>query len=54
MDEIKIVLNLTIPAAHYSVNMQILNAGKHLYCEKPLTLDFNDAKEVVETAKPKA
>ena len=53
MDEIKIVLNLTIPAAHYSVNMQILNAGKHLYCEKPLTLDFNDAKEVVETAKAK-
>ena len=53
MDEIKIVLNLTIPAAHYSVNLQILNAGKHLYCEKPLTLDFNDAKEVVETAKAK-
>lgn len=53
MDDIQIVLNLTIPAAHYSVNMQILNAGKHLYCEKPLTLDFNDAKEVVETAKAK-
>lgn len=53
MEEIEIVLNLTIPAAHYSVNMQILNAGKHLYCEKPLTLDFEEAKEVVETARKK-
>lgn len=53
MDEIEIVLNLTIPAAHYTVNMQVLNAGKHVYCEKPLTLDFKDAKEVVETAKKK-
>lgn len=53
LDDIQIVLNLTIPAAHYSVNMQILNAGKHLYCEKPLTLDFAEAKEVVETAKAK-
>lgn len=53
MEEIQIVLNLTIPAAHYSVNMQVLNAGKHLYCEKPLTLDFAEAKEVVELAKKK-
>ncbi len=53
MEEIEIVLNLTVPAAHYSVNMQILNAGKHLYCEKPLTLDFAEAREVVETAREK-
>lgn len=53
MDEIQIVLNLTIPEAHYNVNMQILNAGKHLYCEKPLTLDFAEGREVVELAKKK-
>ncbi len=53
MEEIALVLNLTIPAAHYSVNMQILNAGKHLYCEKPLTLDFAEGQEVVETARKK-
>lgn len=52
-EKIQIVLNLTIPAAHYDVNMQILNAGKHLYCEKPLTLKFEDAVKVVETAKEK-
>lgn len=53
MEEIQIVLNLTIPAAHYSVNMQILNAGKHVYCEKPLTLDLDEAREVVRVAKEK-
>lgn len=51
--EIEIVLNLTIPAAHFDVNMQILNAGKHLYCEKPLTLQYEDAVTVVETARKK-
>lgn len=52
-DDIQIVLNLTIPAAHFDINMQILNAGKHLYCEKPLTLSFEDAKTVIETARSK-
>lgn len=53
MEEIEIVLNLTIPAAHYQVNKQILNAGKHLYCEKPLTLDFEEAEEIIKLAKEK-
>jgi len=50
---IEIVLNLTIPAAHYSVNKQILEAGKHAYCEKPLTLKFEEAKELVKLAGEK-
>lgn len=53
MDEIEIVLNLTIPMAHYTVDMQVLNAGKHLYSEKPLTLEIDQAKEVVALAKEK-
>ncbi|MBQ7149301.1 MAG: Gfo/Idh/MocA family oxidoreductase [Pseudobutyrivibrio sp.] len=53
ISEIELVLNLTIPAAHYSVNMQVLNAGKNVYCEKPLTLKLEEAKEVVELAKKK-
>ena len=52
-DDIEIVLNLTIPAAHYEVNMKVLNAGKHLYCEKPLTLSFENAKTVIKTARAK-
>lgn len=51
--DIEIVLNLTIPAAHYEVNMQILQAGKHLYCEKPLTLNFEDAQKVIDLARQK-
>ena len=29
-DEIEIVINLTIPAAHFGVTKQILEAGKHV------------------------
>ena len=51
--EISIVLDLTIPAAHYSVNKQVLEAGKHLYCEKPLALKYEEAKELLQIAKEK-
>ena len=30
--EIEVVVNLTIPAAHAEVNLQILEAGKHPHC----------------------
>ena len=46
--EVDIVLNLTIPAVHYELNKAILNAGKHLYCEKPLALTTAQATEIVE------
>jgi predicted dehydrogenase len=51
--EIEIVINLTIPAVHTEINKQILNAGKHLYCEKPFALNLKDAKETLELAKSK-
>ena len=51
--EICLVLDLTIPAAHYSVNKQILEAGKHCYCEKPLALKFEEAKELAALAAQK-
>ncbi len=35
---IDMVLNLTIPAAHAAVNKQIVQSGKHAYCEKPFAL----------------
>ena len=36
--DIDLVINLTIPDAHYSVTRRILEAGKHAYSEKPLVL----------------
>lgn len=52
-EKIDIVLNLTIPAAHYEMNMKILKAGKHVYCEKPLALSLEEADSIVKTAAEK-
>ena len=49
--EIEIVLNLTIPSAHYNVAKQSLLNGKHVYSEKPLAINFKDGKELVRLAK---
>lgn len=45
-----IIVNLTNPAAHHAVNRAALEAGKHVYCEKPLATDFAQARELVELA----
>lgn len=36
---------------HYEIGKKCLEAGKHTYVEKPLTLKASDAKELVELAK---
>ncbi|HTJ94694.1 MAG TPA: Gfo/Idh/MocA family oxidoreductase [Pararobbsia sp.] len=51
--EIEIVINLTVPAAHAPVCMQVLNAGKHVYLEKPLSAQFAAAREVIALADAK-
>lgn len=51
--DIQLVINLTIPAAHGKVSTAILNAGKHVYCEKPLTIDLKEAREVLALAESK-
>lgn len=42
--DIDIVVNLTVPDAHFAVSKRILEAGKHVYSEKPLTLQLQDGK----------
>lgn len=48
---IEIVLNLTIPAAHHQVSRQILEAGKHVWSEKPLTTVRSDAQDLLTLAE---
>jgi len=48
--EIEIVLNLTVPKAHVAVGLQVLEAGKHVYSEKPLAITFADGEALVKSA----
>ena len=45
------VLNLTIPVAHVDIAMRALRAGKHVYGEKPLALDPDEAAPMLEFAR---
>ncbi|ATN34502.1 oxidoreductase [Rhizobium sp. ACO-34A] len=45
-DELDIIVNLTIPDAHYAVSKRILEAGKHVYSEKPLVLSLSAGEEL--------
>lgn len=47
---IDIVVNLTIPKAHYSVCRAALEAGKHVYVEKPLSITRAQGQELVMLA----
>jgi len=52
-DDIDIIVNLTIPAAHFGVSKQILNSGKNVYSEKPFVLSAAEGLELAELAKAK-
>jgi len=45
--------NVTPDAVHYATTMQLLAAGKHVFCEKPLATDYPHALEMAETAEAK-
>ncbi|MEF2964511.1 Gfo/Idh/MocA family oxidoreductase [Paenibacillus sp. M1] len=51
--EIELILNLTIPGSHASINMDALYHGKHVYVEKPLSVSLQDAKAALDLAAAK-
>ena len=48
--DVEIVVNLTIPAAHAQVASAAIAAGKHAWNEKPLALNRDEAKALLEQA----
>jgi predicted dehydrogenase len=50
-DDVDIVLNLTIPEAHAQVSLQAIDAGKHVYSEKPLSTAVADGVALVAAAQ---
>lgn len=51
--DIDIIVNLTVPAAHYEVSKQILDAGKHVYSEKPFVLSVAEGLDLKKRAEKK-
>ncbi|QLE58464.1 Gfo/Idh/MocA family protein [Nostoc sp. TCL26-01] len=52
-DNIDIVLNLTNPSSHYEVSHACLQAGKHVYSEKPLAMEMWQAEKLATLAEQK-
>ncbi len=51
--DLDVIINLTIPDAHYGVSKMILEAGKHAYSEKPLVLTLAEGTTLRDLAKSK-
>ena len=49
--EVDAVYVLTPNYAHYTVTMDALKAGKHVFCEKPITVNYVLSKEMAEEAE---
>ncbi len=52
--EIEIVLNLTPPKVHLEITLEILKGGKHVYSEKPLGINSEEAAQIMALTKGKA
>ena len=50
-DDVDIVLNLTIPTQHFAVSKAALEAGKHVYTEKPLGITLEEGLELTRVAR---
>ncbi len=49
--EVDAVFVLTPNYAHYTITMDALKAGKHVFCEKPITVNYELSVEMANAAK---
>lgn len=49
-DAVELVVNLTVPSAHAEVTRRALESGRHVYSEKPLALETDEARSLVALA----
>ncbi len=49
--EVEVVYVLTPNYAHYTISMDALKAGKHVFCEKPITINYQLSCEMAEEAR---
>lgn len=49
--EVEAVFVLTPNIQHYTITMDALKAGKHVFCEKPITVSYDKAAEMAAAAK---
>lgn len=52
-EDVDLIVNLTVPDAHYLVSHEILAHGKHVYSEKPLALSIRDGQALADFAHKK-
>jgi dTDP-3,4-didehydro-2,6-dideoxy-alpha-D-glucose 3-reductase len=50
-DNVDVVYIATPIGVHFSLSEQALTAGKHVWCEKPLTCDYEETKFLVSLAE---
>ncbi|MDR1703580.1 MAG: Gfo/Idh/MocA family oxidoreductase [Clostridiales bacterium] len=50
---VDVILNLTRPAEHFAVTKAALLCGKHVYSEKPLAVDMDEANALFALAREK-
>ena len=49
--DIDMVLNITTPQSHAEIDIAALEGGKHVYSEKPLAINLEEGKKIMELSK---
>jgi predicted dehydrogenase len=48
--DVQLIVNLTVPALHFEINLGALRAGKHVWSEKPLTVLRAEGEQLLREA----